>query len=122
MKRRVVTGLFVLALARGAAADDGISPTEASKHVGEQETVCGVVASAKYAQSSRGAPTFLNLDKPYPNEVFTAVIWGEARPRFSTPPEVLSGKAVCVSGKIAVYRGRAEIVVSDPNQIREVHK
>jgi len=82
--------------------------------------VCGKVASAKYAESSRRSPTFLNLDEPYPNQVFTAVIWGDARPKFKTAPELLKGHAVCVTGTITLYKGRAEMEVSDPTQIEEV--
>jgi DNA/RNA endonuclease YhcR with UshA esterase domain len=33
-------------------------------------------------------------------------------------PESLLGKTVCVSGKITEYKGKAEIKVSDPTQIR----
>jgi hypothetical protein len=49
--------------------------------------VCGTVASTHYAPRSRGQPTFLNLGHAYPNEDFTAVIWGENRAQFGTPEE-----------------------------------
>jgi len=78
--------------------------------------------SIKYAQSSPRSPTFLNLDQPYPNQVFTAVIWGDARPKFKTAPELLQGHAICVNGKATVYKGRAEMEVSDPGQIEEVQE
>ena len=90
---------------------------EALAHIGEEATVCGVVASAKYASSSKGEPTFLNLDRAYPNHVFTAVIWGEDRDEFPYAPESLDGKQICVNGTIKPYKGRAEIVVDDPDQI-----
>jgi hypothetical protein len=61
-----------------------------------RHTVCGQVASATYAVRSRGRPTFLNLDRPYPRKIFTALIWGENRNKFSVPPEKLyNGKEVC---------------------------
>lgn len=109
-----------VALATASFAADSISPADAMKHVGEHARVCGKVVSAKYAQSSRRSPTFLNLDQPYPNQVFTAVIWGNARPRFKTAPELLQGYSICVSGTITLYKGRAEMEVSDPAQIEEV--
>lgn len=37
--------------------------------------MCGVVASTKHVSTSKGRPTFLNLDKPYPDQPFTVVIW-----------------------------------------------
>jgi len=95
-----------------------ISPVAAIEHVGEIVTVCGVVASAKFAETTRGQPTFLNLDKPYPNQVFTAVIWGSDRGNFPYAPESLASKKVCVSGQVQLYRGKPEIIVSAPSQVQ----
>jgi hypothetical protein len=47
-----------------AYALESSKPDDAINHVGEDAVVCGVVASAKYATSTRRQPTFLNLDKP----------------------------------------------------------
>jgi DNA/RNA endonuclease YhcR with UshA esterase domain len=98
-----------------------LSATEAKEHIGEQATVCGKVASTRYAVTTRGKPTFLNLDKPYPNQIFTALIWGENREKFGTPEEQFRDKQVCVTGKVTQYRGAPEIVVSDPRSI-EIQK
>jgi hypothetical protein len=108
--------LAVLGIALAAFAANRVAPAEAIHHVGETATVCGRVASAKYVRSGR-MPTFLNLDQPYPNQVFTALIWGAVRPRFKQPPEMLRGSSVCVTGAISAYKGKAEIVVEDPGQI-----
>jgi hypothetical protein len=94
-----------------------LTPNEASQHVGENATVCGLVASATYAVQSRGQPTFLNLGKPYPNQVFTAVIWGNDRAKFGMP-EQLRSKEVCATGDIRLYRGKPEIIVHDPAQLK----
>jgi hypothetical protein len=51
-------------------------PEDAGKFIGRQKTVCGAVASAHFATRSKGQPTFVNLDKPYPNQIFTVLIWG----------------------------------------------
>jgi DNA/RNA endonuclease YhcR with UshA esterase domain len=61
----------------------------------------------------------LNLGKPYPNQVFTAVIWGSDRSKFGSPENSLNGKQVCVTGHIQLYRGKPEIVVRDTNQLSE---
>jgi DNA/RNA endonuclease YhcR with UshA esterase domain len=98
-----------------------LSASEAKDHIGEQATVCGKVASTRYAASTRGKPTFLNLDKPYPSQIFTALIWGENREKFGAPEENYRDKAVCVTGRITEYRGGPEIVVSNPQSI-EVQK
>ncbi len=95
-----------------------ITASEAKSHVGEKATVCGQVASARYASSSRGAPTFLNLDKPYPNQVFTVVIWGNDRAKFGHPEESYHDKRICVTGSISDYRGVPEIEVHELSQIK----
>ncbi len=87
--------------------------------MGETATVCGVVASAKFAANSRSQPTFLDLDRSYPNAVFTAVIFGDDRPKFGTPEKSLQGKRICVTGGIRLYRGKPEIILSDPSQLTE---
>ena len=98
-----------------------LTAAEAKDHVGENATVCGKVASTRYAVTTRGKPTFLNLDKPYPNPIFTVLIWGESREKFGTPEEKYRDKQVCVTGKITEYRGAPEIVTNDPLSI-EVQK
>ena len=94
-----------------------LQSTQAKAHVGEQATVCGEVASGRYASESRGRPTFLNFDKPFPNEDFTIVIWGENRAKFGTPEKDYQGKTVCATGTITEYRGVPQVVVSGPGQL-----
>ena len=96
-----------------------ITTNEASAHIGQTATVCGVVASAKYAYRSKGQPTLLNLDEPYPRQIFTALIWGNDRPAFGAPETTYSGKNICVTGRIKNYRGKPEIIVRTPSQITE---
>lgn len=100
-----------------AAQGGKITARQAKDHVGEKETVCGKVVSTRYADRSKGQPTFLNLDKPYPNEIFTVVIWGSDRPKFEAPESKYSEVNVCVTGKISSYRGIPEIAATEPNQI-----
>jgi DNA/RNA endonuclease YhcR with UshA esterase domain len=98
-----------------------ITAAEAKDHVGDKMTVCGKVASTRYAKSSKGEPTFLNLDEPYPKEIFTILIWGSDRGKFGTPESEYKGLRVCVTGKITAYRGMPEIVVNEREQI-EIQK
>jgi hypothetical protein len=94
-----------------------LTTAEAKNHIGEQATVCGKVASGRYAASTRGKPTFLDLDKPYPAQLFTVLIWGENRAKFGAPEETYRNKNVCVTGRIQDYRGEPEIIASDPAQL-----
>ena len=101
-------------------AADTITPEDVLRDPdgrGEVE-VCGIVASANYAKRERGQPTFLNLDRPFPDHIFTVLIWGSTRHLFSYRPETLNGKNICVRGNIEEYKGKPQIEVYKPSQIR----
>lgn len=115
----VAVGLLLTGMTAIAAST--LTPQQAAEAVGSHATVCGVVASAHYAMRSRGEPTFLNLGKPYPNQIFTALIWGSDRSKFKTPPESLEGADICVTGLVKSYRGTPEIILRSPSQVRKVH-
>ena len=104
-------------VATPAVAKNTLTPDQAPGHIGEPATVCGVVVSARYVTGTKGQPTFLNLDRSYPHQVFTVVIWGSDRPKFGTPEITLMGKNVCAIGTIQTYRGKAEIIATDPRQL-----
>lgn len=105
-------------MAAGGGAGKRVRAVDAAQHAGEEAVVCGAVAGAKYAGKTRGQPTFLDFEKPYPGEAFRVVIWSSDRERFKEPPErAYAAKSVCVSGKIQLYRGVPEIVVHDPAQL-----
>jgi hypothetical protein len=95
-----------------------LTTAEAKDHIGDRATVCGKVVSTHYAKSSKGEPTFLNLDEPYPKEVFTILIWGSDREKFGTPADAYKDLRGCVTGKITSYRGRPEIVGTERGQIQ----
>jgi hypothetical protein len=116
--RSVGLVLFCLAVQFAAYAQTGhLGAAEAKNHIGEKGIVCGKVVSTRFAGRSRGQPTFLNLDKPYPNQIFTIVIWGSDRPKFGDPEAKYSDKNVCVTGKVTSYRDIPEIAANDPSQI-----
>ena len=87
-----------------------ISSKNASAYINEILTVCGPVVDSRYASASKGQPTFLNFDYPYPNHTFTIVIWGQNRTNFSSPPEKMyMSKNVCIDGYIDSYKGKPQI-------------
>ena len=116
--RALVIPFVIVLWAALGLAQTSISAAEAKNHVGEKATVCGDVASTRYAASSRGNPTFINLDKPYPNQIFTVLIWGNNRPKFGDPEEAYRSKHICVTGKISDYKGAPEIIAYEPSQIK----
>jgi hypothetical protein len=100
------------------AQTEKLTAAEAKDHIGKNATVCGTVASTHYADKTKGQPTFLNLDKPYPNEIFAILIWGTDRSKFGRPEATYRDKDVCVTGKITAYKGTPEIIASEPSQIQ----
>src|ERR1017187_3022019 len=100
------------------SAQQRLTAAEANAHVGQQATVCGSVAGVHHAVSSKGQPTFVNLDKPYPNQIFTILIWGSDLPKFGNPEQKYTRMQVCVTGMITVFRDVPEIVAHDPAAIK----
>ncbi|MDG5767117.1 hypothetical protein QA596_06550 [Balneolales bacterium ANBcel1] len=96
-----------------------VSAFDAAEHAGSYAEVCGRVASARHVRQIRGEPTFLNLGQPYPDQVFTIVIWGDDRQRWPDPPEErYLTREVCVTGEIRMHDGVPQIRVRTPDQIR----
>lgn len=110
------TALIVWPVATYAAL---LNPEEAASHVGENATVCGVVASATFAAQAMAAPTFLDLGKPYPDQSFSAVILGSDRTKFGVPEVSLREKQVCVTGEIFLFQGKPEIIMRDTEQLSD---
>jgi hypothetical protein len=114
---RLSMALIALSVPALAARAQTLTPDDAAKHVGETATICGLVAGAKYAAQIRGGLTFIDFGKPYPDATFTAMIFAADRAKFGTPEKGLAGKQVCVTGKIEMFRGKPEIVLTDPKQL-----
>lgn len=101
------------------AQEKPIGPAEAKKFIGQVKTVCGTVASTTYAIRSKGQPTYLDLGRPYPDHPFTTVIWGSDKGKFRSQPDIVyKGRKICVSGLISSNRGKPQIVVREPAQIK----
>jgi hypothetical protein len=119
--RRQIRVSLILVLTVGfadlALGADGIPAAEASKHLGEKAKVCGLVAGVHKAGSSKGTPTFVNLDKAYPHQVFTILIWGDDLSKFTPAPNTWEGKRMCATGVISSHQGVPEIVARETGQI-----
>ena len=113
---KIIASLAIM-LVSTAAVSANLTTSEAAKHIGENATVCGVVASVHTATTSKGSPTFVNLDKPYPNQLFTILIWGDDLAKFSSAPTSWNSKRVCATGTITLYRNSPEIVARDSGQV-----
>lgn len=100
-----------------------INAIEAEKHVGEYKTVCGKVVSTYYHKNGRAKQTYLNIDKAYPSQIFSVLIWGSDRRYFDGAPELIyKDKDVCVDGNISSYKGKPQIMVKNPTSIKVLNK
>lgn len=86
--------------------------------MGETAEVCGLVTGVHQSMRGKGKPTFINLDKPYPNQDFTLMIWADRKEAFGDLSR-LSGKQVCAFGIIKRYRGTLEIILNVPSDLKE---
>jgi hypothetical protein len=104
---RLLVGSLAAAAILRSPAEKRLVARQADGRAGAT-TVRGTVVSARYASWSKGEPTSLNLDEPYPRHVFAIVIWGSDRSKFGQPERDYLEKAICVTGKITEYRGMPE--------------
>lgn len=116
IRRHVLATLASTCMVVPVGAAD-LTSQQAIGYVGRPATVCGTVVSASHSMKTKGQPTFLNLDAPYPQQVFTIVVWGSDRAKFGAPEVQYMGRRLCVTGTVQAYRGKAEIVATAPGQI-----
>ena len=83
---------------------------------GKEVTICGTVVSTKL---SRKGNVFLNLDKKFPNQIFSITIWKDNVVNFSYEPhmELMSDK-ICVTGKVTNFNGTPSMSVEREEQIK----
>lgn len=81
----------------------------------KKNTVCGTVVSTKL--SSKGN-VFINLDRAFPNQVFSISIFADNVKNFSyNPEEYLKGKTICVTGKISEYNGTPSMSLENEKSV-----
>jgi hypothetical protein len=97
-----------------AQAPPNYTAAEAAKHVGETATVKDKVDGVH--QSARGQ-IFLNMGGKDPNQAFTAFIPSASAAQFPNAQQY-EGQTVAVSGKIILPKGKPEIIVTSPSQLR----
>ena len=96
-----------------------VSADAASGMLGQRAVVCGRVAAVTFAVNVGGQPTFINLERPFPDQAFDAVIWGRDRAHWEVAPEQLyDGSEICVAGRVRAHDGVPRIEVRVPAQIR----
>jgi hypothetical protein len=116
--------LFEHAPTVGAASAGGPASTPSGGHAAndagaaaaQNTTYCDVVSGSKVFESS--GMILLNLGGEYPNQKMTIMIKGKDRDKFPVSPEIaFKDKKICVKGTAIDYKGKPEIIVTDPSQI-----
>lgn len=110
----LIAGSTRLALAADTnnAAPLKIDTTAAAQHYGQSMTVTGTVAQV----TLRPKLVFINLDRPYPDSPFVAVIFSSATNEFADLKS-LKGRPVEITGTVKAYHDKPEIVVDKPGQL-----
>ena len=101
----------------GTNAPLKIPAAEAKNHIDVKASVTGKVAEVNVAERL----VRLNFENPFPKQVFTAVIFA-ANTNLFPQIEKLKDRTVEVTGKIADYRGRPEVILTSTNQLRVVEQ
>jgi hypothetical protein len=112
----IVSVLASGTLAQGRSAPPVLGPDQAKDHIGEVASVQGLVFGV---HTSRGGATYINFGAPYPRNTFTAVIFASDAGTV-TPLAALQGARVQVTGRIALYQGKPEIVLKNPAQLKVI--
>jgi len=106
---------FALFALVSSASAECISFADAQKKVGE--TVCVTGKVLKVSTSARSGTQFLNFCDDYKTCPFTVVVFardlrdvGDVRP--------LEGQTIEIHGKVKLYKGQAEIILSDSRQLK----
>jgi len=98
--------------------DDAIDACNAGNYIGEEKIVAGKIADGYKSNTNT---VFLNFEKPYPNQCFTAVIFSSDLVNFpENPQSFYEGKIVKVKGVIKEYQGKPEIILNERSQIEIV--
>ncbi|HEY0245649.1 MAG TPA: hypothetical protein VGC01_08810 [Mucilaginibacter sp.] len=117
MKKLILASIVAL-FAFTASAQTKIAPKDASKHIGEEVSITGKIFGSKFFANTN--MTLLDVGGFNPNQDLTVMIAGADRSKFGKPEEDFKGKEVTITGKIIDYKGKPEIVVTEPAQLKIV--
>jgi exonuclease VII large subunit len=111
--RALVLALGFAVIAVSARAQT-VQPADAKAHVGQTVTIEGAVSNVHKVPSG---VTFIDMGGQFPDNVFTAVILAKDAGKF---PDVsaLNGKTVDITGRVQLYNGKPEILLTDAAQIK----
>ncbi len=90
-----------------------VSADNAHRYIGKWAQVTGKVVRAYTAHNREGAPTFLNLNKPFPDCPLEVVLFADIAARLKIDPSKLVGHTIAVTGYIQAATGSTSQMVPD---------
>jgi endonuclease G len=108
----------VLALTEKEMPKSAINTYDFKNFIGDSKirTVCGTTVSIKKHEKGH---VFINLDKKFPNQIFSVSIFKSSLKNFSYEPDVyLVNKKVCFTGKISEHNGTASMIIENEKSIQ----
>jgi hypothetical protein len=103
-----------------AQAQKEIKLDEVKDHIGDSVKLSGTITGARYLETAKNAPTFINLGGAYPYQLLTIVIWSDVRKKMGYDPsdKKNEGGLAVVTGKLELYKDKPQIVITNPSQLR----
>lgn len=103
---------FLLVFSTNCFSQDTITTAKVKDYMDKEVCVVGKVVSFKLAAEGKST-NYINIDKPYPESIFTVVISNSYLEKLNIKIEDLKDKTVLVKGTITVYK-------NDPKQIPQI--
>ena len=104
---------FLLIFSTYCFAQDTITTAKVKDYMDKEVCVVGKVVSFKLAAEGKNT-NYLNIDKPYPESVFTVVISNYHLEKLNVKIEDLKDTTSYIKGKITTYK-------NDPKQIPQIY-
>ncbi len=114
LRARALPALLLLAPLIALAGTPRITDAQAAAHVGQSVVVEGRVVAVYTSPSGN---IYLNFGAVYPAQDFSVVIYSIDGGSFLNVAKY-DHRRVAVSGTVELYRGKPEIVVHSPSQLR----
>jgi len=112
--KKIFVILFLIIVAFQAKSQTLVLAKDAKQYLGKTVTICDSVYSTKAFEKIN----LINLGAAFPKELLTIVINKEDAAKFSAEPaSMFLGNNICVTGVISEFKGKMQIVVTEPKQI-----
>jgi DNA/RNA endonuclease YhcR with UshA esterase domain len=115
MKKIVCIAVAIFFITLTSFSQYTIPADSAKNYIGKTVTVCSTVFGTKALEKI----TFINLGAAHPNSPLTVVVFAKDYTNFTTAPaELYANKKLCVTGEVKEFKGKIEIVVTKPDEIK----